>query len=73
LEQELAKNPLVPAGQVVTQRQPSVQDALSLGQLQQLEIQVGALATREQQLTQELARYERKVQSIPEVEQELRG
>ena len=71
LQEELAKNPMVPAGQVVTQRQPSVQDALSLGQLQQLEIQVGALATREQQLTQELARYERRVQSIPEVEQEL--
>ena len=52
-------------------RQPSVQDALSLGQLQQLELQVGALAAREQQLTQELARYERKVKVIPEVEQEL--
>ena len=44
---------------------------MSLGQLQQLEMQVGALAAREQQLSQELARYEKKVQGIPEVEQEL--
>ena len=41
-----------------------------MGQLQQLELQVGALTARDQQLSQELARYERKVQGIPEVEQE---
>lgn len=74
LQQELKKHPAVPAGQaqeVQPSRQPSVQDALSLGQLQQLEMQVAALTTREQQLSQELARYEKKVQGIPEVEQEL--
>ncbi|HEY5998280.1 MAG TPA: GNVR domain-containing protein, partial [bacterium] len=71
LEQELRKHPTVPAAQALPQRQPTVQDALSLGQLQQAEVQVGALTTREQQLSQELARYEKKVQGIPEVEQEL--
>jgi uncharacterized protein involved in exopolysaccharide biosynthesis len=71
LQQELATHPTVPAGQALPLRQPSVQDALSLGQLQQAEMQVGALSIREQQLTQELARYEKKVQGIPEVEQEL--
>jgi polysaccharide chain length determinant protein (PEP-CTERM system associated) len=71
MRRELEKNPVVPAGQASSSRQPSVQDALSLGQLQQIEIQVGALAGREQQLGQELARYEKKVQGIPEVEQEL--
>lgn len=71
LRKELEKNPTVTANQATSLRQPSVQDALSLGQLQQLEMQVGALAVREQQLSQELARYERKVQGIPEVEQEL--
>jgi polysaccharide chain length determinant protein (PEP-CTERM system associated) len=71
LEEELRKNPTVPAAQAISVRQPSVQDALSLGQLQQAEMQVGALTTREQQLAQELARYEKKVQGIPEVEQEL--
>jgi uncharacterized protein involved in exopolysaccharide biosynthesis len=34
-------------------------------------MQVSALTTREQQLAQELARYEKRVQGIPEVEQEL--
>jgi hypothetical protein len=43
---------------------------LSLGQLQQLEMQVGAFVARELQVSQELARYEKKVQGIPEVEQE---
>lgn len=71
LRQELEKQPTVPAAQATSSRQPSVQDALSLGQLQQAELQVGALEAREQQLTQELARYERRVQGIPEVEQEL--
>ena len=71
LKEELAKHPTVLAGQATSTRQPSVQDALSLGQLQQVEMQVGALTTREQQLSQELARYEKKVQGIPEVEQEL--
>lgn len=71
IQQELKRHPTVPAGQALPSRQPSVQDALSLGQLQQAEMQVGALTTREQQLAQELARYERKVQGIPEVEQEL--
>jgi polysaccharide chain length determinant protein (PEP-CTERM system associated) len=71
LRRELEKNPTVPVGQAASTRQPSVQDALSLGQLQQLELQVGSLAAREQQLGQELARYEKKVQGIPEVEQEL--
>jgi len=70
LLQELEKHPTVPAGQAISSRQPSVQDAMSLGQLQQLELQVGALTTRELQLSQELARYEKKVQGIPEVEQE---
>ena len=67
---ELKKNPTVPAGQASSLQQPSVQDALSLGQLRQLEMQVGALEAREQQLGQELARYEKKVQGIPEIEQE---
>lgn len=71
LQEELRKTPTVPAAQAMPMRQPSVQDALSLGQLQQAEMQVGALTTREQQLAQELARYEKKVQGIPEVEQEL--
>ena len=71
LKEELAKHPTVMASQAASTRQPSVQDALSLGQLQQAEMQVGALTTREQQLSQELGRYERKVQGIPEVEQEL--
>ena len=71
LKEELLKHPTVVAGQATSTRQPSVQDALSLGQLQQVEMQVGALTTREQQLSQELARYEKKVQGIPEVEQEL--
>ncbi len=71
LKAELEKHPTVTAGQTPSARQPSVQDALSLGQLQQAEMQVGALTTREQQLSQELGRYERKVQGIPEVEQEL--
>ena len=71
MRRELEQNPTVPAGQGSTSRQPTVQDALSLGQLQQLEIQVGALGARDQQLSQELARYEKKVQGIPEVEQEL--
>jgi polysaccharide chain length determinant protein (PEP-CTERM system associated) len=71
LGQELQKHPTVPAGQATQSRQPSVQDAMSLGQLQQVEVQVGALAARELQLSQELARYEKKVQGIPEVEQEL--
>jgi len=35
-------HPTVPAGQANPSRQPSVQDAMSLGQLQQLELQVGA-------------------------------
>jgi polysaccharide chain length determinant protein (PEP-CTERM system associated) len=71
LQKELEKNPTVPASQAMTQRQPSVQDALSLGQLQQIELQIGALETREMQLTQDLARFERKVQAIPEVEQQM--
>lgn len=71
LRRELELHPTVPAGQAYSSRQPSVQDALSLGQLQQLEVQVGSLSAREQQLGQELARYEKKVQGIPEVEQEL--
>jgi polysaccharide chain length determinant protein (PEP-CTERM system associated) len=71
LQEELKKHPTVPAAQAPSSRQPSVQDAVSIGQLQQLEIQVGALVAREQQLGMELARYERKVQGIPEVEQEL--
>ncbi|HWR97884.1 MAG TPA: XrtA system polysaccharide chain length determinant [Candidatus Methanoperedens sp.] len=71
LQEELRKNPRVPAAQALPARQPSVQDALSLGQLQQAEIQVSTLTTREQQLAQELAWYEKKVQGIPEVEQEL--
>lgn len=71
LRQEVERHPTVPASRALSLRQPSVQDALSLGQLQQLEMQVGALAVREQQLGQELARYEKKVQGIPEVEQEL--
>jgi polysaccharide chain length determinant protein (PEP-CTERM system associated) len=71
MRRELEQHPTVTASQAASTRQPSVQDALSLGQLQQLEIQVGALAAREQQQTQELARYERKIQAIPEVEQEL--
>ena len=71
LQQEFEKNPTVPVSQALPPRQPTLQDAMSLGQLQQLEIQVGALTTREEQLSRELARYERKVQSIPEVEQEL--
>jgi polysaccharide chain length determinant protein (PEP-CTERM system associated) len=71
LKEELGRHPTVLAGQVPSSRQPSVQDALSLGQAQQAEMQVGALTQREQQLGQELARYERKVQGIPEVEQEL--
>ncbi|MHB8835196.1 MAG: XrtA system polysaccharide chain length determinant [Candidatus Methylomirabilia bacterium] len=71
MRRELEKNPTVPATQASSARQPSVQDALSLGQLQQLEMQVGALAAREQQLAQELALYEKKVKGIPEVEQEL--
>ncbi len=70
LRQELALHPTVPASQAASSRQPSVQDALSMGQLQQLELQVSALSARDQQLSQELARYERKVQGIPEVEQE---
>lgn len=71
LQQELEKRPTVPASQAAQARPPSVQDALSLGQLQQAEMQVGAMTIREQQLAQELARYEKKVQGIPEVEQEL--
>lgn len=71
LQQELARNPTVPVAQARPSSQPSMQDALSLGQLQQLEAQVGALQARETQLGQELARYERKLLGIPEVEQEL--
>jgi polysaccharide chain length determinant protein (PEP-CTERM system associated) len=71
IRRELEAHPTVPAAQASVSRQPSVQDALSLGQLQQLEAQVAAFAAREQQLSQELTRYERKVQGIPEVEQEL--
>jgi uncharacterized protein involved in exopolysaccharide biosynthesis len=71
LQRDLEKHPLVPASQTLPTRQPSVQDAMSFGQLQQVEMQVGALATREQQLIHELARYEKRVQGIPEVEQEL--
>jgi polysaccharide chain length determinant protein (PEP-CTERM system associated) len=71
LRRELEQNPLVPASQAATSQEPSIQDALSLGQLQQLEMLVAALTTREQHVAQELARYEKKVQSVPEVEQEL--
>lgn len=71
MRRELEQHPTVPASQASSSRQPSVQDAMSLGQLQQLEIQVGALTAREQQMSQELARYERRVKGIPEVEQEL--
>ncbi len=72
LRKEVDREPTVPASQAAAPRQPaSVQDALSLGQLQQAEVQIGSLTTRELQLSQELARYEKKVQSIPEVEQEL--
>jgi polysaccharide chain length determinant protein (PEP-CTERM system associated) len=70
LQKELDKQPTVPAARAQLSRQPSIQDALSLGQLQQLEGQVAALSTREQQLTLELARFEKKVQALPEVEQE---
>jgi len=71
IQKEVEKNPTVPAAQAMTQRQPSVQDVVSFGQMQQLELQIGALTTREQQLTQELARYEKKIQGIPELEQQM--
>ena len=74
LQQEVEKNPTVPAGQAgqsASSRQPSVRDALSLGQLQQIETQISALTTREKHLSQEYERYEKKVRGVPEVEQQM--
>lgn len=71
LQLELEKHPIVPAGQAYSSQPPSVQDALSLGQLQQLDLQIAALTSREKQLSQEFTRYERKVRGVPEVEQEM--
>jgi polysaccharide chain length determinant protein (PEP-CTERM system associated) len=74
LKKELAAHPTVSAAQGATAagaNAQQVQDALAYGQLQQLDVEIKSLATREEQLRRELARGESKVQGIPEVEQEL--
>lgn len=71
LRKELAANPTVPASQAPPSTGNTVQDALTYGQLERLEMEVSTLTTREDQLQRELARSEKKIQGIPEVEQEL--
>lgn len=71
LQKELAAHPTVPAGQAPASGPSLVQDALAYSQLERLEVEVSTLTTREEQLQRELLRLEKKVQGIPEVEQEL--
>lgn len=71
LKSELSENPTVPAGSAVTPEGNSVQEALLMNQLQQLDLEISTLTRRESQLEEEIARYEKKVQGIPQLEQEM--
>jgi polysaccharide chain length determinant protein (PEP-CTERM system associated) len=74
LKAELAANPAAPPeGEAAASgaNEMQIQDAMAYGQLQQLEVEIRSLSTREEQLLADLARAEKKVQGIPEVEQDL--
>lgn len=66
----IAKAPTVPASEARGRSTTPVQETI-IGQLQQIDLELGSLASRVPQLEKEIRRYEGKVRGIPEREQML--